>query len=108
MSLGLPTLGSKITMTATSIDVSAGKSEISLTPTGIEQKVGEIVSLKLDMLQQKLQTAENSLTLAVTKVDEQTIMTQQNTEAILKLQAALAKYEAKAITTEKAPLTMKQ
>ncbi len=108
MSLGLPTLGSKITMTATSIDVSAGKSEISLTPTGIEQKVGEIVSLKLDFLQQKLQTAENSLKIAVAILEQQTVMTKENSEAIHELTSALAKYEAKAITTEKAALTINQ
>lgn len=108
MTVGLLPIRPKITMTANTVDISVGVSKLSLTPTGIEQKVGEIVSAELHLLKQTLQTAENSLTLAATKFDEQNIMTQRNTEAILELKAALAKYEAKAITTEKAPLTMKQ
>lgn len=106
MSIGPPFGGSKISMTSASFDISVGESTLSLTPTGIQQKVGEIVTLKLTTLQHKLQVAETSLTLAATKFAEQTFMTQRNTEAILKLEAALADYQTKAIATEQAPVTI--
>jgi hypothetical protein len=100
MSLGLPTLGSKITMTATSLDISVGLSKLSLTPTGIEQKVGEIVTAKLDLLQQELKVAENKLALNVASLEQQAIVTKRNSEAIAKLEATLADYQTKAIVKE--------
>ena len=100
MSLGLPTLGSKITMTATSLDISVGASKLSLTPTGIEQKVGEIVTAKLGLLQQELKVAENKLALNVASLEQQAIVTKRNSEAIAKLEATLADYQTKAIVKE--------
>ncbi len=107
MTVGVLPIRPKITMTANTVDISVGVSNLSLTPTGIEQKVGEIVSAKLYSLQQELKTAESRITLAMDKLDKQVIMVNTKVEAIDKLTRTLADYQTNAIEAEKAALNKK-
>ena len=107
MSIGPPLGGSKISMTSASFDISVGESTLSLTPTGIEQKVGDIVINKLGLLKQELKSAENNITLAMGKLVEKVINVNTKIEAIDKLTRTLADYQTNAIEAEKATLNKK-
>lgn len=97
---------SSLDLTAAGIVLKCGASKLELSPISFEIQVGEIVSHKLSLMDQKLTVAENKMEFSIKGLTEKCIILEQKVDALIKAKVLMESSDVSAIASTKTSLTI--
>jgi hypothetical protein len=97
---------SSLDLTAAGIVLKCGASKLELSPISFETQVGEIVSHKLSLMDQKLTVAENKMEFSIKGLTEKCIILEQKVDALIKAKVLMESSDVSAIASTKTSLTI--